>query len=612
MLPIRDDATRPANNWNVYVAVLAVACAIYLACVISPPSLMDDVDAVHAQIARNMLQSGDWVTPRLDGVVDFEKPPLIYWAIAVSYKIFGVHDWAARIPTALSAISLSLLTAAFGVWAFGKRAGLYAGLCLATCVGLFLFTRVLMPDVMLALAVAGAMYAFMRAIDEEEARPLLWACIMGVSFGAGLLVKSAIAVLFPVATGVIYLLVTRQLFVAKTWKRLHPFLVIVIALVIAAPWYILATLRNPPYFVFTLHAGPGLYHGFLWFLLVNEQFLRFLNMRYPRDYSSLSHPAFWLLHVVWLFPWCVYFPAIAKLSFKPVDRAGRTRLFALCWAGFTLVFLTFSETQEYYSMPCYPALALLLGAAIVEGGDWVRRGTRTLSAIAACGAAATLAILILVRHVPATGDISSALTSHPDAYTMSLGHMNDLTLDSFAYLRLPLFIAFLAFLAGALGNLRALGQRAFLAATLMMVLFFQAAHLALVVFDPYLSSQPLAKALMRSPQGALITEGHYYPLSSIFFYTDRDGLLWDADRVNLEYGSYAPGAPSVFVTDAELKDIWLGPERCYFVMSETTIPQFEKLVGVTDINTVASSGGKVLLVNHALNPQRMFEPSVGE
>ena len=485
---------------------------------------MDDVDSVHAQIARTMLQTGDWVTPRLDGVVDFEKPPLIYWAIAVSYKIFGVHDWAARIPTALSAISLCMLTTAFGVWAFGRRAGMYAGVCLATCVGLFLFTRVLMPDVMLALAVAGAMYAFLRVVEEEEPHPRFWACVLGASLGAGLLVKSAIAVLFPVATAVIYLFATHQLFLAKTWKRLQPFLVIAIALLIAAPWYILATLRNPPYFVFTLHAGPGLYHGFLWFLVVNEQILRFLNMRYPRDYSSVSHPSFWLLHMVWLFPWSFYFLAIAKLSFKPVDRAGRARLFALCWAGFTLVFLTFSETQEYYSMPCYAALALLLGAAIAEGGIWIRRGTRALSVVAACGAAATLAILFLVRHVPAPGDIASALSSNPYAYTMALGHMSDLTINSFAYLRAPLMVASVAFLIGALGMLRPAGQRAFLATALMMVLFFHAAHMALVVFDPYLSSRPLADALMRSPEGTLVTEGHYYPLSSIFFYTNREGL----------------------------------------------------------------------------------------
>jgi len=130
---------------------LLFAAAIYLGSVLSPPSLMDDVDAVQAQIARNMLVSGDWVTARLDGVAYLEKAPLIYWLIAVSYKIFGVHDWVARLPGAWACMGLAWLTAAMGVWAFGKRAGFYAGLCMATCVGVFLFTRILIPDVMLAL-----------------------------------------------------------------------------------------------------------------------------------------------------------------------------------------------------------------------------------------------------------------------------------------------------------------------------------------------------------------------------------------------------------------------------------------------------------------------------
>src|SRR6202030_1676101 len=126
------------RNWLLYLIVLLFAGAIYVGCIVSPPSLMDDVDSVQAQIARNMLVSGDWVTARLDGVPYLEKPPLIYWTIALSYKVFGLHDWSARIPMALSALALCWVTAAFGIWAFGKRAGFYAGLCVATCVGLFL------------------------------------------------------------------------------------------------------------------------------------------------------------------------------------------------------------------------------------------------------------------------------------------------------------------------------------------------------------------------------------------------------------------------------------------------------------------------------------------
>jgi len=564
---------------------------------------MDDVDAVQAQIARNMITSGDWVTPRLDGVIYLEKPPLIYWLIAGSYEIFGVHDWAARIPVAVFSVGLCWLTTAFGIWAFGKRAGFYAGLCMAACIGLWLFTRILIPDVMLTFTVALALWALLRILDEDEPHPRAWAYVLAASLGVGLLWKSLIGVVFPAAAGAIYLLLTGQLFRRRTWRRLHPFSAVAIILLIAAPWHILATFRNPPYFAFTLQSGPGEYHGFLWFFFINEQLLRFLNLRYPRDYNTVPRLYFWLFHLAWLFPWSVYLPAAFKLSYRREDRAGRTRLLALCWTGFILVFFTFSTTQEYYSMPCYPALALLLGSAMaVDGNGWIRWGTRVLGAVTGLAALAAIAILAAVRHVATPGDISAALSQHPGAYTLSLGHMEDLTLRSFAYVRIPLGLAALAFVVGAVGAFWARGRHAVLAAALMMVLFFHAARLAMVAFDPYLSSRPLAEALEHSPEGNLIVDHHYYWFSSVFFYTNRHALLLNGRFNNLLYGSYAPGAPDVFISDSRFRELWLEPERNYLVARETAVPHITDLVGAEELHVVAASGGKVLLTNRPLTP----------
>jgi 4-amino-4-deoxy-L-arabinose transferase-like glycosyltransferase len=581
-----------------------VAAAVYAGCMISPPSLMDDVDAVQAQIARNMLTSGDYVTARLDGIPYLEKAPLIYWLIAGSFKVFGATDWAARIPMVLAAMALAWLTTAFGMWAFGRRAGFYAGLCISTCFGLFLFTRILIPDVMLTASIALSMWAFLRAIDETEPRARWWAFVMAASLGTSLLFKSLVGVVFPIAAALIYLGVTRQLFRAKVWRALHPFSGLLVALLIAAPWHILAALRNPPYFDFTMHSAPGEYHGFLWFYFINEQLLRFLNLRYPRDYDTVPRLYFWLFHLLWLFPWSVYFPAVAKLSFKPLDRAGKVRLLALCWTGFILVFFTFSTTQEYYSMPCYPALALLLGSAMAAGGNWIRYGTRVLCGIFVAAAVTVLTLYFLAWNLPTPGDISSALSSNPGAYKLSLGHMEDLTIASFAYLRLPLLVAAIAFLAGAAGtirtSLRSGGQRAFLAVTLMAVLFFQAARIAMAAFDPFLSSRPLVESLLRSPSGKLIVDHHYYWFSSVFFYTNRDALLLNGRFNNLVYGSYAPGAPNVFIDDAQWKTLWQQPERYYLVIRQESAERLKTLVDPKQLTIVAQSGGKLLLTNHAL------------
>jgi hypothetical protein len=297
----------------------------------------------------------------------------------------------------------------------------------------------------------------------------------------------------------------------------------------------------------------------------------------------------------------VYLPAVFKLSFRKPDRAGRTRLMALCLIGFVLIFFTFSTTQEYYSMPCYPAFALLIGSAMaLENDRWIRIGTRVLAVITACAAIVIFAILTTVRHVPTPGDISSALSQHPSAYTLSLGHMEDLTLESFAYLRVPLLLAGIAFLIGTVRCVLSNGRGTMIAIGVMMVLFFQAARLALIAFDPYLSSRPLAEALLRSPSGKLIVDHHYYTFSSIFFYTGRDALLRNGRINNLVYGSYAPDAPDVFIDDSQFADLWLKPERTYIVADDSAVAGLERLVGDAKLIVTARSGGKVLLCNEPI------------
>ena len=558
---------------------------------------MDDVDSAQAQIARNMLESGDWVIGRLDGVPYVEKAPTIYWLMAISYRVFGVHDWAARVPGALAALFLAWLTWRYGRWAFGDRAGFYAGLVLSTCVGLFLFTRIQIPDVMLTTCVCLAFWSFQRALDAQEPRPRLWAGVLGATLGIGLLIKGLIALVTPIGGVLLYLAITRQLVSRQVWKRLHVWTGAAILLAIAAPWHVLATLRMPPYFDFTFHSGPREYHGFFWFYFMNEHVLRFLNLRYPRDYDTVPRPAFWLLHLLWLFPWSVFFPAVWGERFQPVDRASRTRLLALCWTGFLLLFLTFSTTQEYYSMPVYPALALLLGSAMSTESRWLKVGLRIVGTLCLFAAAAIAVILYSVRRMPAPGDISRALEQHPEAYTLSLGHIGDLTLASFAYLRVPLIVAAVAFLIGAVGAWALRGHRAYLTIALMMVVFFHAAHLALRTFDPYLSSRPLAEALIRAPAGRLILNGAYYVFSSVFFYTNRPALLLNGRITNLEYGSNAPGSAPVFIDDRQFSELWAEPERSYVLTTKEDLPHLRALVGPAELHQVAESGGKYLLVN---------------
>jgi 4-amino-4-deoxy-L-arabinose transferase-like glycosyltransferase len=587
--------------------VLLIASAIFLGCIISPPSLMDDVDATQSSISRTMLTTGDWVTPRLDGVKYLEKPPLKYWIIAVFFELFGLHDYIARLPLAITAVLLCWLTFRIGVWAFGTRAGFYAGLVLSTCIGLFLFTRVLIVDVQLTFAITLATWSLLRAMDKDEPRPRMWGLLFWASIGVGILLKGLIGALFPIASAFLFLASTSQLVDRETWHRLAVIPGIFVLLLIAAPWHILATVRNPPYLYFSLYSGPGNYHGFFWFYFFNEHILRFLDRRFPRDYNTVSRVYFWLFQLLWLFPWSVYFPALLKLNYRGADRASRARLIALCWIGFLMVFFTLSSTQEYYSMPAYPAMALLLGCAMASENAaavrWLKRGHAMLVLLCTLASGAIVFILTRVWRMPTPGDISQALTQHPRAstvYTLSLGHMGDLTLDSFAYLRMPLMLALIAFLVGVLGLSFFKATRRFLALALMMVLFFHAARLAMVAFDPYLSSRVLAEALLKSPPGTLIAGDQYYTFSSVFFYANKNALLLNGRVNNLEYGSNAPGAPNVFIDDADLARIWKAPQRYYLLVEEPALPRVQKIIPRDSFAVVKESGGKYLLTNMPL------------
>jgi hypothetical protein len=563
---------------------------------------MDDVDAVQAQIARNMLASGDWVTARLNGVAYLEKSPLVYWMMAASYRVLGVHDWAARLPLALVVVLLCWVTYRFGCWAFHDEAGFYAGIALATSVGLFLFTRILIPDAMLTLAITGAVWAWLRLLEPECGPAFRWSVVLGACLGIGLLLKGLIAIVFPLAAGLAYMVITRQVSSADTWRRLHLGIVAAVTLAIAAPWHVLATLRNPPYFAFSMHSGPGEYHGFFWFYFINEHLLRFLNLRYPRDYNTVPRLWFWLLNLVWMFPWSIYLLGSRTLGFQADSRAGRARLMVLCWIGAVMLFFTLSTTQEYYSMPIYPAVALLVGSALSSGNRWVPIGTRALLAVFALMFMGLSAILLLAWRQPEPGNIAGALTRHSDLYTLSLGHMRDLTLRAFAYLKAPLGLAAFAFGAGALGvfasrsNLR----RTVLVVAASMIVFSHAARMALVRFEDYLGSYPLAVSLQQSPPGRLIEADAYYAFSSVFFYTGRSALLLNGRENNLEYGSYAPRAPEVFIDDARFVSLWNEPARYYLLTYGANLPRLNELVGWANLRVVKKNADNYLLTNHPL------------
>ncbi|HEX8893235.1 MAG TPA: hypothetical protein VF783_07920 [Terriglobales bacterium] len=229
-------------------------------------------------------------------------------------------------------------------------------------------------------------------------------------------------------------------------------------------------------------------------------------------------------------------------------------------------------------------------------------GSRILLGTTALLFVALAAILALVWGTHPEGDISAALAQNPDVYTLSMGHMLDLRLAAFAFLKLPLALAALAFGMASVALLiwKNRLRTAMLALAVCMIIFLQAARIALIDFDPYLGSYPLAVALEQSPPGGLIGANEYYAFSSVYFYTNRSALLLNGRAANLEYGSYAPGAPRIFIDDAKFTELWNSPSRWYLLVYGSTMSHTEQVVGGANIHVVKENGGNFLLTNHPL------------
>lgn len=348
---------------------------------------------------------------------------------------------------------------------------------------------------------------------------------------------------------------------------------------------------------FTLQSGPGQHRGFFRRYFVNEHLLRFLVTRYPLDYDRVALPTFWAGHLVWLLPWSGLLAGIRRLPLGTGDRAGRTRRLMLCFCGFTLLFFSASTTQEYYTLPaCAPAM-LLLASTVIASSRWLTITCRLAGTVYGVAFLTALMVLIAVWELPAQGDIATALTSNPDAYTLALGHFQDLTLEAFAYLRGPLLLTAAAFGIGAAGSWMLSGRRAAASLACAAVLSVHASHWAMAAFDPYLSSRPLAEAYMDSPPGELVLDHEYYAFSSLAHYANRPVWLLNGRTNNIEYGSHAPGAPNVFLDDGALVERWHRDEPVDLATYRQNRSRSEALLGSRHLKVVAASGGKILFAN---------------
>ncbi len=614
------------TTWLIFFALFFT---VYFASLFTPP-LMDDVDASHAQTAQHIIDSGNWVTTQTNGIRYIEKPPLPFWLVTISFKLFGENAFATHLPNALAILGLTWLAWLWACRAWDPRAGLYAGLAVLTSVGPFLFTRFIIPESILSLLLLIALYALLTSLEDNKPARIYFAW---AALALALLIKGLIAPVFFFGGAIPYLYLSGQ---SRRWRDLKPFTGSLLFLAIAAPWHILVGLANPS------EGHPhgniptlGNVHGWWYFYFINEHVLRFFGKRYPHDYNKLPALAYWLLHLVWLFPWSLFLPALFAVAWKtrrtwlaqlrhynqpfPVEPTAlqprfRTRTIWLLslFSAFSLLFFSISTNQEYYTFPVWAPLLILIAGILATVEERSLAGNRhTLSQVSTAwitNAQAVYAIIGIAvaaalgwglwdsRALPYVPDIGTLLAHRAVGnYTLSMSHFFDLTGPSFAALRLPASLAAIALLFGpAIGwLLRRRGQHlgATLSIALTSAVFLIAAHIAFARFSPMLSSERMAETIMQrgTPADTFIIMGEQSDASSVIFYTHnffhgKPALLvlprcgQHGEGSTLLWGSCYTDSPDIFLSDQQLIRDWGTGDRKWLFAQDPNQLKAERLL----------------------------------
>jgi len=539
--------------------------------IFSPP-LMDDVDGIHTEAAKEMVMRHDYITLYVDGIRYLDKPPLPYWLGAAGIHLFGPHDWAVRLSLAISVLVLTLYLYSMGRRWFSERTGFYSACAFATAVGPYIFTRFFIPDVIVALWMTIAADLILRMVQgvetEGNAAPIQ-AVLFGLVCTAAVLTKGLIGIVFPLGLLLLYLLITGR---SKYLLKMHPVLASGTFLASALPWHIMAAIRN---------TASGESRGWVWFYFVNEQINRYLNKRIPRDYDQVPLLTFWLLLIVWLMPWGVFLAGVARQWWRTREplRLGEPRFLFVLWTVLIVGFFTFSTRQEYYTLPAVPALALLVGAylasedkpAAARDSAWMRASSGVLFLIG-LAVAFFCGYFAIVAHAPHPGaELYQELTKHPEDYTLSFGHLFDLTTTAFGFFRFPLagMAVSMLVMTGLSFWFRVKGKSyaSNLTLAIGMCAVIACVHQGLRIFYPILGSEPLAEAIRQQwkPGDTVVFDGQISNGSSINFYLGEPVYMLNGRVNNLWYGSLYADAPHRFETTDSFLRLWQGSGRIFFV-----------------------------------------------
>ena len=512
-----------------------------------------------------MLHGAGWITPHLDGVPYFDKPPLLYWLMAGAFAWLGPTESAARLVSGLAAVAVAVITGLIGTRLASARVGLMAGLMVAANLEMFLFGRMVKPDLLFVACILLGLYGFILAYLGQGRWPLLLAY---GSLGLAVLAKDLLGALGPLAIVALFLGLTGE---GRAWRQWIPPHAVLLLLAVAVPWYVAVELQH---------------RGFLWYTIVDNHVLNVTRQRvFPDEDVSLSTLEFLSVTAAGFFPWVLALPLAAWRALARPWRTPEARLWALLaiWVVAILgVFALSPFKLPHYGLPAFPAMALLVARlwddAIERPAGAPRSFTLLVPSLLAVAALATASLLVW-RGVLG---VSTGAVALADVSARNMAAQGQPVATDFIGQFRPLFgsisaIFGLVTAAVAMATWRRLPRLGVGAMLAGMLAFLPLSVEGLAIFAKSRSVRVMTDALLlrAAPGDVVAHEGALENSASALLRLDRRVQIVNGLQSNLAFGATFPEARGTFWDGEALARAWRADRRVFLL---TALPADKSVV----------------------------------